>query len=314
MNAEISVVIPVFNGQAHIARAIDSVMEQTLAPAEIIVVNDGSTDDTLDVLQRFGSRLTIVTTPNRGVSRARNAGIKKAKHGLIAFLDADDEWHADKLQKQVDFLADWPQAGFCCCDYTYQDRGMPETTYFTFLARIKAGSPAAWTSNPLLGLVGINFVGTTSTVLAKRDLLNTLGGFDPRYRQAEDYDLWIRCARRAQVAVMPDVLVRKIRHTANLTNNTAETLHFHELVLEEHRQRKTFDACLRGPSELIFALARTRYQIANVCFQHKQYRNCVRYCRKALLTDLSFRNVRLFLYYLSRKLLRLLSFGLVRTQ
>ena len=314
MNSDISVIIPVYNGQTHIAKAIDSVIRQTWTPMEIIVVNDGSTDNTLDVLLSYSGRVTIITTPNRGVSSARNTGIKVAKAAWIAFLDADDAWHDDKLEKQVNALAAHPQAGICCCDYSYQERNAPETTYFTYLASINAGSVDAWANNPLLGLIGINFVGTASTVLVKRSLLRTLGGFNAKFKQAEDYDLWIRCALHAGFAVMPDVLVRKVRHTSNLTNNQAETIYFHELVLEEHRHRNTFDACDRGPSELMFALAKTRYHMANVYFQNKQYRACFRYCKKALLTDLSLRNAKFFLYYAIRKSFRILSFGLLRTQ
>lgn len=314
MSAEVSVVIPVYNGQAHIAKAIDSIMRQTLGASEIIVVNDGSTDDTLDVLLRYARHVTIITTPNRGVSSARNTGIKAAKTELIAFLDADDEWHDDKLEKQVAFLTAHPEAGICCCDYSYQDRNAPETTYFTYLKKTKAGDANAWMKNPLLGLIGVNFVGTTSTVLVKRGLLQHLGGFNARYKQAEDYELWIRCALHTKFAIMSEVLVRKVRHTTNLTNDQAETVYFHELVLEDHLQRNTFDACTTGTSEVIYALAKTRYHMANICFQKKQYAQCVRYCKKALLTDVSLRNAKLFLYYLGRKFFRVVSFGFLRTQ
>jgi glycosyltransferase involved in cell wall biosynthesis len=314
MNSDISVVIPVYNGQAHIAKAIDSVMRQTLAPAEIIVVNDGSTDNTLDVLLAYAAHVTIITTPNRGVSSARNTGMKTVKTEWIAFLDADDEWHDDKLEKQARYLAARPQAGLCCCDYSYQDRHCPETTYFTHLASTKFGNVNAWAAHPLCGLIAVNFVGTASTVLVKRKLLQTLGGFDSKYKQAEDYDLWIRCALHAGFAVMPDVLVRKVRHSHNLTNDQAETMHFHELVLEDHRRRNTFDACATGSLSVMQALAKTRYQMANVYFQKKQYATCIHYCKKALLTDLSFWNARLFVYYATRKFLRILSFGLLRPQ
>jgi glycosyltransferase involved in cell wall biosynthesis len=314
MSAAISVVIPVYNGQAHIARTLDSVLRQTLAPSEIIVVNDGSTDDTLDVLLAYAPGVTIITTPNRGVSSARNTGMKAATSELIAFLDADDAWHDDKLEQQAAFLATRPEAGLCCCDYAFKERGVPETTYFTFLGSTKAGNAGAWTGNPLLGLIKVNFVGTASTVLVRRSVLRVVGGFDAKYKQAEDYDLWIRCALHAPFAIMPDVLVRKNRHADNLTNNQAETVHFHELVLEDHLYRNTFDRCAGGPSEALYALAKTRYKMANICFHKRQYWKCVQYCAKALLTELSFRNAGLFSYYVARKLFRLLPFRSLRTQ
>jgi glycosyltransferase involved in cell wall biosynthesis len=314
MNPEISVVIPVYNGQAHIAKTLDSVLRQTCKPSEIIVVNDGSTDDTLDVLLAYASEVTIITTPNRGVSRARNTGVKAATSELIAFLDADDEWRSNKLEKQADFLAAHPEAGICCCDYTFTDDGAPESTYFAYLERIKAGNVHAWASDPLSGLIRVNFVGTASTVLIRRSLLRVCGGFDAKYKQAEDYDLWIRCALHGPFAIMPDTLVRKNRHASNLTNNHAETIHFHELVLEDHRDRHTFARCAGGRAEAMYALAKTRYQMANVCFHQKQYVRCVRYCAKALLTEVSFRNAGLFSYYVARKCFRIFPFRLLRTQ
>lgn len=314
MNPEISVVIPVYNGQAHIAKTLDSVLRQTCKPAEIIVVNDGSTDATLDVLLAYVPRVTVITTPNRGVSSARNTGVKASASALIAFLDADDEWHDDKLEKQADFLAAHPEAGICCCDYTFEDRDAREWTYFHYLDSINAGNVQAWARDPLPGLIRVNFVGTASTVLVRRSLLRVCGGFNAKYKQAEDYDLWIRCALHGPFAIMPDVLVRKNRHASNLTNNHAETVRFHELVLEDHRDRHTFERCTGGPAAAMYALAKTRYQMANVCFHQKHYVQCLRYCAKALLTEVSFRNAGLFSYYVARKFCRLLPFRLLRAQ
>src|SRR4051812_47467284 len=101
MGNTVSVIIPVYNGAAFITRAIDSALQQSHRPSEIIVVNDGSTDATLDVLAPYGGRIVLISIANGGVSNARNVGIAASTGELLAFLDADDSWHPNKLQMQV---------------------------------------------------------------------------------------------------------------------------------------------------------------------------------------------------------------------
>jgi len=119
MNNKISVVIPVYNGEAFISDAIQSVLKQTVRPYEVIVVNDGSVDGTAEKLALFGTRITVISIPNGGVSNARNVGIQASSGELIAFLDADDIWYEDKLERQLEVFERYPDLGFCCCDYVF---------------------------------------------------------------------------------------------------------------------------------------------------------------------------------------------------
>ncbi|MFK3736193.1 glycosyltransferase family 2 protein [Massilia sp. TN1-12] len=321
MNTDVSVIIPVFNGEAFIGRAIDSVLRQTHPATEIIVVNDGSTDGTAQALARFGDRIRAIHTPNRGVSSARNAGFAASTCSLVAFLDADDEWHDDKLARQVDALARHPRSALCCCDYVVQDGAAPHAqhqpqaqAHFSRVATRTGTLPDDWMRDPLAALVQGNFVGTTSTVLVKRALLNTVGLFHSRYKQAEDYDLWIRCALVTEFTVMSEVLLKKIGHDGNLTNDQIETFLYHETVLDAHVAGRTFAAhpALRSAARL--ALAQTRYQLANLLFEARRYAESGSYYLKALRTQASPRNVGLFLHYTSRKLVRTLSFGTLRAK
>ncbi len=116
MDQKVSVIITVYNGEQFIARAIDSVLAQTAKPYELIVINDGSKDGTLEVLKRYEGKIRYITIPNGGVSNARNTGIKMATGDFVAFLDADDVWHLDKLEKQLGAFARYPETGLCCCD------------------------------------------------------------------------------------------------------------------------------------------------------------------------------------------------------
>ena len=121
MTVSVSVVIPAYNAAEHITRAIDSVLAQTRRADEIIVIDDGSADNTADIVKRYGAELKYIYQDNAGAGQARNAGIDAAKSEWIAFLDADDEWLTDKLQLQTDYLARhpdlmWTTGNFLICD------------------------------------------------------------------------------------------------------------------------------------------------------------------------------------------------------
>ena len=112
-NYSISVVIPAYNAAEHISRTIYSVAGQTFPAKEIIVIDDGSTDSTSEVVKSFGEKVQYIYQQNAGVSAARNAGIEAATSEWIAFLDADDLWIADKTERQVDLFSDNPEIGVC---------------------------------------------------------------------------------------------------------------------------------------------------------------------------------------------------------
>jgi glycosyltransferase involved in cell wall biosynthesis len=117
----VSVIIPVYNGEPTIGAAIQSVLAQTFRDFEIIVVDDGSTDATASILERFASRITIIKQANRGFCDARNAGIANSQGGYLALLDADDTWLPSKLEKTIAVLDRSPQVVLVCTDVINQD-------------------------------------------------------------------------------------------------------------------------------------------------------------------------------------------------
>jgi len=116
----VSIVIPAFNASWCIRRAVDSVLAQTFTDFELIVVDDGSTDETAEILRSYGDALRVVSQPNGGMSCARNAGIRIARGRYIAFLDADDRWLPAKLERQVKLLDDRPALAFCAATATLE--------------------------------------------------------------------------------------------------------------------------------------------------------------------------------------------------
>ena len=278
MNPTVSVIIPVYNGAALVGQAIDSALRQVLAPLEIIVVDDGSGDSTPQVLAEYGQRIRVLRVPHGGVSQARNAGIAASRGELLAFLDADDVWHSDKLLQQVAALHHWPQAGLCCCDYRVAHRasGQWQRHFAQALPAAGLSRQRPLVTAPLPALIRCNFVGTASNVLLRRALASKAGLFDHHYRQAEDYDYWLRCAQLAPFVLVDTPLLDKRSHAGNLTNNALETAQCHERVLLALGGRGR----LPEDSQVLLneALGQIRYRIARQLALCGAARSAMRYC------------------------------------
>lgn len=187
----ISVVIPAYNKGRWIGRAIESVLAQTRPAEEIIVVDDGSTDQTPRVIQNYGEKLRYIRQENAGPSAARNAGIQAATGNWIAFLDADDEWVPRKLELQIEHLQRNPQLRWTTANYyhclCHTHRCRPANPVLT---------PGVEVLEDFIPAYGRGFTGCTDTKLIQRDLLLDAGGFPVEQRGLEDLDLWLRIAYR----------------------------------------------------------------------------------------------------------------------
>ena len=192
-------IIPTHNRADVLARAVASVLGQTWADLELIVVDDGSTDATSAVLAEFDDpRLTGMHQENKGVSSARNRGIAASGGGYIALLDSDDYWMPDKLEKQVRFMA---ESGFAICqtDEIWIRNGQRVNP------RFKHAKPAGWFLERSLELCLIS----PSCVMFTRELWQELGPFDERLPTCEDYSLWLRVGVRHPVGLVPEALTVK---------------------------------------------------------------------------------------------------------
>lgn len=203
---EIDAVIPVFNGEAYIVRALQSVQSQTIPVSHIIVADDGSTDGTVQAvedLMRTDDRIVCLKLSDAGVSAARNAGIAASSAPLIAFLDADDIWLPEKLERQMEaFERGGPETGFVHSSYFFidaQDRRLPDRNVVPPKQRGDIFMP--------LLLEGYVLSGSASSVVVRRDVLDRAGHFDERLFHGEDWDLWIRLAQISKVDFTPEAVV-----------------------------------------------------------------------------------------------------------
>jgi glycosyltransferase involved in cell wall biosynthesis len=198
--AAISVIIPTFNRAVKTARAISSVLYQRFTDYEIIVVDDGSTDDTEQFLHQFKNRIRYMThKANGGVSAARNTGLAVSKSPLIAFLDSDDYWLPDKLAVQKEFFDRNPNTVICQTEETWIRNGKRANPGKRHL------KPTGDVFEPSLKLCLVS----PSAVMLKRELLEEVGVFDEGLPACEDYDLWLRIACRYPVFLIPQRLVIK---------------------------------------------------------------------------------------------------------
>lgn len=195
---KVSVVIPVYNGQETIARAINSVLQQDFGQSwEVIVVNDGSNDETAGILDRFGKEIRVVHQENRGLSAARNAGIARAQGDFVALLDADDEWYGDKLSRQVDIMDGDPTLGLVSGGADCRsEEGM--------LLRVENPEMSGCITNLLLYRNPIN---VSSVMLRARILNNMTRWFREELRVCEDWDLWLRLSVRCAFCIDSKVVV-----------------------------------------------------------------------------------------------------------
>lgn len=225
----VSVVIPAWNAAWCVSRAIDSVLAQGLRDVELIVVDDGSSDGTPQVLARYGNAIRVLRQPNRGLAAARNAGIRAARAPLVAFLDADDWWLPGKLQQQVALMRAQPALGFCSTAARVEDPAG---------RLLNLWSAPRWSGSFLVHLFGETaaVAGSGSAVLARRALLEEVGGFDETLRSLEDTDLWMRLAARAAYACLDEPLVGILKRPDSMSRNL-ETMRTATLrVLRKNRR------------------------------------------------------------------------------
>lgn len=194
----ISVILPTYNRSNVVTRAIDSILCQSYSNIEIIVVDDGSTDNTETALEKYSGKITYVKQDNAGASSARNHGIEVSNGEYIAFLDSDDQWGCEKLSLQYEFIKNNNVALVSTLAYTYDENNSLKKSTTKSIAKKSIKTFEDVFQHPYLG---------TPTVLVKKDVLVEAGGFDESLRTAEDIDLFLRIASKHNIGYIDKPLV-----------------------------------------------------------------------------------------------------------
>jgi glycosyltransferase involved in cell wall biosynthesis len=208
---KVSVVIPTFNYAQYVTYAVQSVLNQSVSDFEIILVDDGSTDNTQAVLAPFQPHIRYIYQDNRGLAAARNTGIRAAAGEYIAFLDSDDWWLPTKLERQVALLDRRDELGLVYCDFCWQ---------YDETGTVVRSPQRGWFRSGFVfaDLLVQNFI-QTPTPIVRSQVFNAVGLFDESLPAREDWDMWLRIAARFEIAFVDEVLAIYRFHSRNMSRN-----------------------------------------------------------------------------------------------
>ena len=214
----VSVVIPAYNSERYVADAVKSVLAQSYPPAEVIVVDDGSTDGTARVVQAFGNSVRYLHQTNRGEPAARNLGLRNSQSEYVAFLDADDLWRSDKLKLQMEYFAAHPNCAVVYSDMsTFDDRGVVDPSV---KVRFNITFPSGKIFVPLFRetLFG------SGSVIFRKNCVDQVGYFDEQFLIGCDYEMWLRMSRHFEFGVVDEPLLMYRQHSQMSTRGLGRAL------------------------------------------------------------------------------------------
>jgi glycosyltransferase involved in cell wall biosynthesis len=213
----VSVIIPNYNYARFLDQAIQSVLSQTYEGLELIVVNNGSTDDSLEVLEKYGNSITVVDQENLGQSGARNSGIAKARGELIAFLDADDFWDPTKIELQMKLISPVSQLVYCGIT-SFQDTDL-------LSGQIESPKYSGDCSSYFIDYPGDSIVlSGESSALFTRDLLEKVGEFDNELNSTAGWDFFRRCSKNTMFDYVSKPLAYHRLHSSNMSNSSEKVI------------------------------------------------------------------------------------------
>jgi glycosyltransferase involved in cell wall biosynthesis len=272
--------MPVYNGESYIRKAIESILSQTFKDFELIIVNDGSTDNTVAIIEQFNDpRIKLVHNEQKsGLAYVRNKAINESAGKYIAILDSDDIAYPYRLQKQVDFLEENTAYCLVCGWADIIDTG----------GNITGGGGFSYSDNEIAPALFFHNCIAQSSVMLRKNMLPSKNPYDQDFPPAEDYHLWIRLARNHPMHIIKQPLIQYRIHLANSSSQSQQQtdkvvanilrLQFDDLELfkltEEHQQLQLMLVynCFNEPRELVPVLLKMYNQIAIANRQHKRFK------------------------------------------
>lgn len=269
----ISVIIPTHNREKFIGAAIQSVFNQTWQDLEIIVVDDGSVDNTKDLIQAYHSeKITYVHLKQGGPGWARNNGISRAKGDMVAFLDSDDIWEPNKLELQMEVMAGDPQVKMALANFKFID------PVDNILNESGVDPDYSYDGQFLRDYLDGRLPVYTSTVMVKRDVFDKVGSFDEQHMIAEDLDLWIKIAAHFKVGYVHKPLTHIRKHSGNISGASRKKTYFAATVMIE-RNRENIRTAGLSPEKY---LARFYNLAGNEARKEKDRKDAISYFKKAI--------------------------------
>lgn len=253
----VSIIIPCYNGERFLAESINTALEQTYASKEVIVVDDGSTDASPAIMAAYGERIRVVRQANAGLPAARNAGIKVASGEFFAFLDADDYWSPDFLEKMVGAIAN-SGAGIAYCGW--QNVGLPGIRGEPFVPPDYEAMP----DKVELLIGGPRW--PVHAAIIRRDVLDEVGGFDTKWKSCEDFAFWIRTATRHKIVCVPEVLAFYRFHGEQMTRHRDRMAINHFRVQMEFLAQSKEIAKMLGKEKVRLLTYETLLRKGNACY------------------------------------------------
>jgi glycosyltransferase involved in cell wall biosynthesis len=210
--SEVDVIVPCYNVEHYVRRALDSVLAQTHQDFRIYAVNDGCTDNTTRILETYAPRCVSISQAHAGPAAARNRAIRESASPFIAFIDADDEWLPEKLERQISLLRRNKSLGMVCSHCLISQSGSEENRHFLV-------DDVPHSGRLFQHLVRNCFV-FTPTVVVRRQCLEEIGLFNEALPVSEDFNLWLRIAARWEIAIVPEVLAIAKKRSGRLSVTT----------------------------------------------------------------------------------------------
>lgn len=273
----ISVIVPTYNRAHYLKAALNSVLHQTCPPHEVIVIDDGSTDETRAVVAAMAGPVRYMYQDNRGPAAARNLGLRAARGEWIAFNDSDDLWVSEKLQWQVEFLRRHPGVDFVfgpLSNFTGEIAdGNPEVRDQYVVRYLRDHADNLTKSYEIL--LQDNPI-PTPAVLFRRACLDTVGYFNEELRCCEDYEYWLRFAAYCRMGYLDKVLIHRRIHPQNLIHDYVFRHERHLQVLEQAAIPETLYS-RRGRALLSQAIHKTRYRLGSFHFSKRKWNEADRY-------------------------------------
>jgi len=310
MISKVSVIIPTYNCKHYICEAIDSVLAQSYKNTEIIVVDDGSIDATQEVISKYGEQIKYIYQTNKGVSSARNRGISLAEGEYIAFLDSDDVWLPDKLKLQISAIEKNTEAVLVFTDAeVFNEKGIVRNSFRpshiekadcgSFRCRINSfslndGSILAgdFYRDLLMG----NFI-ALSTVLIRKELFSRNGGFDESFSIGEDYELWLRIARKNSLLYLNNITTQH-RFRDDSASGVVNLRGFSYQEYDAGVLEKQYYECSKQYRDLIRARVLSCYKGAGWGYLHlKDMKKVRKLCLRSLAFNLFQAKIWIYFFY-----------------